>query len=349
MGDVLRCKRAHGTQRDSVDVRDTMHRDAPARDREVFCMPTRLRCRIACVAIAAAIGMAPALPSVATQPPADFGGSSSKSDIRGSRAALRDAWLAADAALFGTYRGVDSTLGSRYHIFEAEDVWMGTPPRGRVVFKAPRGIRLLPGQTGLLLLWDRLAGATDAYLAEVQERFQDAFWAEVGPDSISRYLLPFAAYGYAFQGDKLRLRGSGTFATEVSRSRLKRDMLNIEIGLLPESLYRTSEAVLRAHVRAVKLQPRYEGGAVIDLRVAADLAVEEIYKGAPLDSLRLEFGSYPRAPRFRQDETVILFLETGPSGLYLAQGKRAVFHLVDGEVVEAGQPLAAFVATMRGK
>ena len=315
-------------------------------------MKTSRRGRTARGLIAAVIGMATWLPSTTSgtaAPPPSFSSGSDNPDVRGSRAALRDAWLAVDAAVFGTYAGVDSALGSRYHAFDVDDVWMGPPARGRLVFKAPRGIRLQPGQSGLLLLWDRLAGATDAYLAEVQERFQDAFWTQVGPDSITPYVLPFGSYGYPFHGDKLRLRGAGAFPTEVSRERLKRDMLNIEIGLLPESLYRSSDAVLRAKVRATELRPRYAGDAVIDLRVAADFEVEETYKGTSADSLRLEFGSYPRAPRFRQDETVILFLETGPSGSYLAQGKRSVFHVVDGEVVEAGKLLGEFVKSMRGR
>ena len=315
-------------------------------------MNTLHRRRTARGLIAALIGMTLSLPftvATAAAPPPDSAKGGGSPDVRGSRAALRDAWLASDAAVFGSYLGVDSTLGSRYHVFDAADVWMGTPKRGRLLFKAPRGIRLQPGQSGLLLLWDRLAGATDSYLAEVQERFENAFWAAVGPDSITPYLLPFGSYAYAFQGDKLRLRGASTFPTEVSRARLKRDMLDVEIGLLPESLYRRSDAILRARVRAAEVQPRYQGDAVVELRVAADFEVEEMYKGARLDSLRLEFGSYPRAARFRQDETVILFLESGPSGLYLAQGKRAVFHVVGAEVVEAGQPLATFVKSMRGR
>ena len=45
---------------------------------------------------------------------------------------------------------------------------------------------------------------------------------------------------------------------------------------------------------------------------------------------------------------MILFLARGEAGLHLAQGKRAVFHVVEGEVLEAGQPLATFVKSMRG-
>jgi len=304
--------------------------------------------RITCGLVAALIGMAglPATVAPATAPPPPKSGESLT--VRGSRDALRDAWLASDAAVFGTYHGVDSTLGSRYHVLEVADVWMGTPSRGRLVFKAPRGIRLRAGQDGLVLLWDRLAGATDAYLQEMQERHGDGLWAVAGPDSITPYLLPFGAYSYGFDGERLRLRGTSPFPTEIQRSELEQEMLDFESELLPENLYRSAETVLRAKVQAARLQPRREGDVLIELRVAATFDVEEIYKGAGLDTLRLEFASRPRAPRFRADEVVVLFLARGEGGLRLAQGKRAVFHVVEGEVLEAGQPLAAFVKRMRG-
>lgn len=305
-----------------------------------------IHARRARLGVAGAIALLAAAAVAAAQ---DTAGKKKPPDVRGSRAALRDAWLASDAAVFGTYGGIDSTLGARYHIFEIADTWIGRPPRGRVLFKAPRGIRLVPGQSGLLLWWDRLAAATDAYLAETQERYGADFWANVGPDSITPYLLPFGAYSFAFDGDRLRLRGAGTFPIEIDRSALKKDLIDFEIEFLPERLYRSADAVCRATVRKMDLRPRREGDALLELRVVADFAVHEMYKGAALDSLRLEFGSYPRAPRFRAEETVILFLRRGPQGLYLAQGKRAVFHVVDGEVLEATQPLAAFVKSMRGR
>ncbi len=44
----------------------------------------------------------------------------------------------------------------------------------------------------------------------------------------------------------------------------------------------------------------------------------------------------------------MLFLVRGPQGLYLQHGKRAVYHVVRGEVLEAGRPLGEFVKLLRG-
>jgi len=269
-------------------------------------------------------------------------------EVHATRAQIRDAWVASDAAVFGTYAGVDSALGPAYHVLQVADVWLGTPARGRLVFKAPRGIRVRPGAPGLFFLWDRLAGVTDAYLREARERWGERTLATIGPDSIATYLLPFPAYALAFDGDRLRLRGGGAFRTEVDRAALKDELLDLEIALRPPSLYRTSAAVVRARVAHVEEIAKTQSGVLVELRIAARMRRLETYKGAVPDSLALEYPSFPRAPRFREGEEVILFLGRGAAGPYLEHGKRAVFHVENGAVVETGRPLAAFVQDARG-
>jgi hypothetical protein len=62
----------------------------------------------------------------------------------------------------------------------------------------------------------------------------------------------------------------------------------------------------------------------------------------------LEFQSFPRAPRFKTGDEVVLMLARGPQGPYLEHGKRSVLHVVNGEVLEVGRPLQEFVKAMQG-
>jgi hypothetical protein len=113
-------------------------------------------------------------------------------------------------------------------------------------------------------------------------------------------------------------------------------------------LYVGSELVVRARVTRAEVRPRVQHGIVAEWRVHCALAVVETYKGQTPDSLSLEFISFPRAPRFRDGDEVILFLSRSDGRPFLAAGKRAVFHVQAGEVVEAGRPLPEFVKQMRG-
>jgi len=268
--------------------------------------------------------------------------------VSGTRQQIFDAWLATDAVVIATYHGIDSTLGSHYHAAEVEQVWSGSPARGRVLFKAARGIRARPGDRVLLLLWDRLAGAPDSYLEEAKARHGDGVWATIGHDSLAAYLLPFATYSYPLDGDRLVLRGRSPIPTTIDVGALARDVARWEAQHSAPRLYAASELVVRARVTRAEVRPRLQHGIVAEWRVHCALAVVETYKGQTPDSLSLEFISFPRAPRFRDGDEVILFLSRSDGRPFLAAGKRAVFHVQAGEVVEAGRPLPEFVKQMRG-
>jgi hypothetical protein len=281
-------------------------------------------------------------PGATAAPPASEG-------IRGTRQGIFDAWLAADAAVVGTYRGVDSTLGPIYHILEVEDVWMGTPAKGRLVFKAPRGVRVTRGGKALFFLWDRLAGASDSFIEESKAREGDNLWHEIGPDSLAIYLVPFGAWTYAFSGDEIVLRGQSAFPTKLSLFALRKDLLDYEASLRPEKLYARAATVVHARVVRVELAPRMSHGIVIERWVRAEMAKIATLKGQAPDTLQLRFLSFPRAPRFRPQEEVVLLLARGPEGLYLDQGKRSVLHVVKGEVLEVSRPLSEFVKSVGGR
>lgn len=268
--------------------------------------------------------------------------------VPGTRAGLNDAWLSADAVVKGTYRGPDSTAGPHIHVIDVDQTWMGTPALGRLLFKAPRGIRGQAGDRMLLFLWDRLAGASDSFLEESKRRYKDETWSRIGPDSISVYLLPFAAWSYPYKKDEIVLRGQSVFPLRIPVAKLRRDLDAFEESLRPENLYQHADVVMRAQVVQVEPGERKEYGLVVEHWVFVDFKRLETYKGNAPDSLRMRFLSVPRSPRFRQDDEVILFMVRGADGLYLDQGKRSVLHVVKGEVVEAGRPLSEFLKVLGG-
>jgi hypothetical protein len=268
--------------------------------------------------------------------------------VRGTEAQLRDAWLSSDAVVVGTYAGIDSALGPQYHVLQAAEVWLGSPAAGRLVFKAPRGMRGRRGDTIMLLLWDRLGGAPNSYLEESKARWGEALWQRIGPDSVASYLLPFPAYAFPLENDGLVLRGGGAFPKRVSRGDLKKQLLDYMWTLLPQNLYQSADVVVRARVRDVSVTARKNEDIVVDYRVDADLQAVEALKGQAPRPLRLQFASFPRSPRFEKGEEVILFLARGEAGLYLPHGKRSVYHVQQGEVLETGRPLSEFVKQIRG-
>jgi len=286
----------------------------------------------------------------ATTPSANAPGKESQGPegVPGTRAGLHDAWLSADAVVNGTYRGPDSTAGPYIQVIDVDQTWMGTPARGRLLFKAPRGIRGEPGDKMLLFLWDRLAGASDSFLEESKRRYGDDTWARIGPDSVSVYLLPFAAWSYPYKKDELVLRGQSVFPERIPITDLREDLDAFEETLRPENLFQHADVVMRAQVVQVEPGERKEYGLVVERWVFVDFKPLETYKGNAPDSLRLRFLSVPRSPRFRKDDDVILFLVRGPDGLYLDQGKRSVLHVVKNEVVEAGRPLSEFLKVLGG-
>ena len=89
-------------------------------------------------------------------------------------------------------------------------------------------------------------------------------------------------------------------------------------------------------------------GVNVEYRVHAAFSPVEILKGSRPDSLRLDYASFPRSPRFEPGEEVILFLVARDGELVLESGKRAVYHVRDGMVGETGQPLRQFFAALYG-
>lgn len=280
----------------------------------------------------------PAAPAQRAQPPG----------VRGTEAQLRDAWLASDAVVVGTYGGVDSALGPDYHVLQAAEIWLGSPTPGRLVFKAPRGMRGRRGDLVMLLLWDRLGGAPNSYLEESKARYGEDLWRRIGPDSLAAYLLPFPAYAYPFDDDHLVLRGSGAFPKRVAKRELKKQLQDYMWGLLPQNLFAAATVVVRARVLEVAVTARRNQDIIVDYRVDAQLEAIEALKGAAPAPLRLQYASFPRSPRLTQGEEVILFLSPSDAGLFLAHGKRSVYHVERGEVLETGQPLSEFVKQLRG-
>jgi hypothetical protein len=275
--------------------------------------------------------------TVATPPPK----SKRPPEVRGTRDQLFDAWLACDAAVVGVYRGVDSTRGGDYHRLDVEDPWLGTPARGAILFKAPRGIRAQPGDRGLFFLWERLAGASDGFLEESKARYGNDVWHRIGPDSLAAYLLPFPSYAWRFDGDNLQLRGHSPFPTKVPVDKLRAQLLDYEATLQPAKLYTRADLVVRARADTVAIVTRSEHGTVLERSVVARLRPLETYKGSAPENLSLRFISFPRSPRFKTGDEVIVFLKNGAEGPYFEAGKRDVLHVVGGEVLEAGRPLAS--------
>lgn len=272
----------------------------------------------------------------------------SDTPVRATVRQLRDAWLSVDVAVTGTYAGVDSAVGPIYHAIDLDEVWMGTPSDGRLWFKAPRGVNLAPGQQGLFMLWDRLNGATDSYLENSTRLHGGDAWRLVGPDSLAGHLLPFGRYAFRFDGDRIRLRGTGTTRSDMKRSELHGVLLDYELTLLPAAQFETSDLVVRARVRAVDKRKREIEDIAVEFRVHADFEVLGTFKGEPPAELRLEYSSFPRSPRFDVDEEVILFLRQVEEQFFLSKGKRGVYHVVDGTVAETGQPVPEFAKSLQG-
>lgn len=306
-----------------------------------------LRGALARRTLAASLGLA-----VVAAPPgawAQAAAEDSDAPVRATVRQLRDAWLSVDVVVTGTYAGVDSSLGAIYHALDIDEVWMGTPRDGRLWFKAPRGVNLSPGQEGLFMLWDRLNGATDSYLENATRLHGDDAWRLVGPDSLAAYLLPFARYAFRFDGNRIRLRGTGTTRNEMKRSELHGLLLDYELTLLPTAQFEKADLVVRARVRAVDKRKREIDDIAIEFRIHADFEVLGTLKGDPPAALRLEFSSFPRSPRFDVDEEVILFLSEVEEQYFLAKGKRGVYHVVDGVVAETGQPFPEFARSLQNR
>lgn len=267
--------------------------------------------------------------------------------VRATVRQLRDAWLSVDAAVVGTYTGIDSAAGPIYHGLDLDDVWMGTPATGRLVFKAPRGVGLEPGDEALFMLWDRLNGVTDSYLEKSTRLYGEDTWYRVGPDSLASYLLPFPRYAFRFDGDRIRLRGTSAYRQDMKRSELRGTLLDYELTLLPAAQFGDADLVVRARVRNVDKRKREFEEVAVEFRIYVGLEILGTLKGDPPAELRLDYTSFPRAPRFDVDEEVILFLTLVEERFFLKHGKRSVYHVIDGAVAETGQPFPAFVESLQ--
>src|SRR5262249_40644738 len=128
---------------------------------------------------------------------------------------------------------------------------------------------------------------------------------------------------------------------------LEDELHDWEADFTPPKLYERSAVVVRAEVEKVELLQRADAGIVLERRVSVTLRRRGLLEGDCPDPLSLQFVSVPRAPRFRPGEEVVVFLSRGPDGLYFEFGKRAVFHVVRGDIVETSQPVAEFVKSLR--
>jgi len=276
------------------------------------------------------------------------GARAQEGEVAATRVQLRDAWMSVDAVVLATYEGVDSTLGPLYHRAQVREVWMGSPAPGPILFKAPRGVEASRGDETLFMLWDRLNGVTDSYLENARERYGEDAWHRIGPDSVASYLLPFSRYAFAFHKGKLTLRGSSAFPEKVKRRELQDEFQDLEYSLLPRQLFQRADLVVHAVVRRLDKRSRVIEGIAVEYRVTVDFGILELVKGSRPDSLRLEYSSFPRTPRFEDGEEVLLFLTRVEDRFILEQGKRAVFHVQDASVVETGQPLREFIKSLLG-
>lgn len=267
--------------------------------------------------------------------------------VRGNRQSLFDAWLSSDAVVVAAYAGVDSARGPGCHKAVVDRVWAGTPAAGPLWFKAPRGIRAAPGDRVVLFLWDRLAGASDGYLEEAKSRYGAQVWHTIGPDSSAAYLLPFAAYAYKLDGEKLVLRSQRAVPAEWPLGQIESEILDWEAQHTPQALFRRAAVVLRARVESMEIVPRIEQGILIERRIQLVLRRRDLLKGDAPDPLPLAFVSFPRSPRFRAGDEVIVFLGRGPDGLFFEFGKRGAVHVVGGEALEAGRPVDEFIKSLQ--
>jgi len=268
-------------------------------------------------------------------------------ESRASMQIVHEAWLAADAVVYGIHRGVSKQAGPEYHEIDVQETWMGTPSPGMVLFKAPRGIKAEPGDQVLLMLWDELNGATHAYLEKAQRNYGDALWENIGPDSVTTYLLPFSRFAFTFQKGKIDLRGTDLFGDPVKKRDLWRDLVDFEETLQPHAQFQTAEAVVECVVEERDFKIYEVENVPVEHRVFVKFRTGVVYKGDVPKEFSFEYGSFPRSPRFEKGDSVLLFLAQREGSWYLPHGKRGVFHIDGGQVLEAGQPLREFLKAMQ--
>ena len=259
---------------------------------------------------------------------------------------VKEAWLASDAVVYGIYRGESATAGPAYHQIDVDETWMGTPSPGPVLFKAPRGIKAKPGDQVLLMFWDELNGATHAYLEKGQRNYGAALWETIGPDSITTYLLPFSRFAFFFEKGKIDLRGTDMFGDPVKKRDLRRDLVEFEESLQPNAQFQTALAVVECEVEEREFKIYEVDDIPVEHRIFVQFRTGVVYKGEVPDMFSFEYGSFPRSPRFEKGDSVLLFLGQREDAWYLIHGKRGVFHVENGQVLELGQPLREFLKAM---
>lgn len=261
---------------------------------------------------------------------------------------VKEAWLAADAVVYGEYEGVDAEAGPAYHRIDVDEVWFGSPSRGPVLFKAPRGIQAEPGDQVLLMLWDELNGSTHAFLEKSRRIYGEELWKTIGPDSITTYLLPFSRFAFVFDDGRIDLGGTNIFGNRVRKRDLREDINAFESEMRPAVQFQNSEVVVQATVTKRDFKIFEVEDVPVELRVHVDFRRQEAYKGDVEETFSIEYGSFPRSPRFEAGETVLMFLSRRADSLILPFGKRSLVHIGDGQVLETGQPLREYLKAMRG-
>jgi hypothetical protein len=261
---------------------------------------------------------------------------------------VKEAWLASDAVVYGRYEGTDENAGPAYHRIDVDEVWLGSPSRGPVLFKAPRGIQAKPGDQVLLMLWDGLNGSTHAFLEKSRRIYGDRIWETIGPDSVTTYLLPFSRYAFVFDDGRIDLGGTNIFANRVRKRDLRKDIDAFEADMKPVAQFESSEAVVEARVMKRDFKIYEVEDVPVEFRVQVEFQRIQSHKGEIPETFTLEYGSFPRSPRFEEGDDALLFLSRRESKWFLPFGKRSVYHVANDQVLETGQPLREFVKAMRG-
>lgn len=266
---------------------------------------------------------------------------------RASVQQVKEAWLASDAVVYGVYQGIDTASGPAYHRIDVAESWIGSASPGPLLFKAPRGVKADSGDTVLLMFWDELNGATHAFLQKAQRIYGEDLWASIGPDSVTPYLLPFSRFAFQFEKGKIDLRGTGIFNKPVKKKHLRRDLIQYELQLIPEAQFQISDVVVEAIVTEREFRMFEFEGVAVELRVHVEFRAGDIHKGEVPPTFDFEYGSFPRSPRFEAGDSVLLFLQRRDDSWFLPNGKRGIYHIEGGEVLETGQPLHEFLEAMR--
>jgi hypothetical protein len=168
----------------------------------------------------------------------------------------------------------------------------------------------------------------------------------IGPDSVTTYLLPFSGYAFYFEKGKIDLRGTNMFGDPVKKRDLRRALVDFEETLQPHGQFQTAVVVVECEVEERDFKIYEVEDVPVEHRVFVQFRTGVVYKGDIPETFSLEYGSFPRSPRFEKGDSVLLFLGQRENAWYLIHGKRGVFHIENGQVLEVGQPLREFLKAL---